>query len=186
MVTDTLSLMYANNFSEIPAALASNTLVYRRMLELIGGDKVLDKAVEGEGRLDHFRAILESLTTGEKNIHQAIRETERRLPREASPHADNNYVFASKWAQRLVRTQFSRFYNQAVLEQLIARDHRRCRVPHSRSESSSSACTKHLVGTEQEVKTLYDRLIRTFRLGEGYGEPQVPNHPHCTHVVVPA
>jgi hypothetical protein len=186
MATKTISLLYANDFSEIPAALANNEAIFSRMLELVTKDPILDKAVEGSSRLAHFRGVLERLTIGKKNIHQAIREAEERLPRDTSPHAENNYVFASKWAERLVRTQYSRFYNQAVLEQLLAEGKRRCRVPHSKSESRTSPCTVHLAGTTQMVKTLHDRLIRTYHLGESSEQPLVPNHPHCTHVVIPA
>ena len=143
------------------------------------------KVTEGGGRLDAFRSILLDLANGDATLDEAILRTQRDLPRHGSPHNGNNRVFPEGWAERLVRIQFSRFYNQAVLEQLRDEGAQSCFVPHSSAEDASSPCTQALAGANQSVAMLYQRLVDSYRNGKFSREPKIPNHPHCTHVVRP-
>ena len=95
-------------------------------------------------------------------------------------------MFASGWAERLVRTQFSRFYNQAVLQQLTAHGDTECFVPHSASEQASSQCSQLLAGRTHNVQGLLTLLADSYALGQFSKTPKIPDHPHCTHVVRPA
>lgn len=180
-----MSLLYANDFTEIPAALAGNQPLRDAMLALIANQPIAGKATEGDNRLNTFREILHELTTGTINIHQAIRRVESELPADSSAYAGNNQVFPHGWAERLVRTQFSRFYNQAVLEELIARGETECFVPHSPSEQGTAPCSQVLAGRTHSVRLLHTLLVDSYGLGHWSDIPKVPDHPHCTHVVAP-
>lgn len=180
-----VSLLYANDFAEIPAALANNQPLRETMLSLIASEPIPGKVTEGGSRTETFRVIAQELALGTINVHQAIRRVEIELPRHASRHADNNRVFADGWAERLVRTQCSRFYNQAVLEQLLSRGDRECYVPHSASEDPGSQCSQVLAGRTHSVRDLHSLLIGSYSQGQWTSSPKIPDHPHCTHVVVP-
>ena len=102
-----------------------------------------------------------------------------------SKYATDSRVFPSGWAERLVRIQLSRFYNQAVLEMLIEKGKTQCYVPHSKHEELNTNCSKMLAGNTHEIKELYDKLIRTYENGVYDKEVKIPDHPHCTHVIKP-
>lgn len=180
-----VSLLYANDFSEIPAALANNQPLRAAMLALIANEPIPGKVTEGTGRVSVLRRILHDLASGTTNIHQAIRRVEADLPRSGSPHGGNNRVFSDGWSERLVRTQFSRFYNQSVLEQLLSQGESQCLVPHSTSEDRRSQCSRLLAGRSHSVKELHALLLSSYTHGEWSPTPKIPDHPHCTHVVVP-
>lgn len=178
-------IIYASDFNEIPNALSKNPQLKEKMLSLIGSKKIAGKATDGAGRAEEFRVILSQLTKGELRLDEAIRAVEARLPRYTSIHSDDNRVFASGWAERLTRTQFSRFYNQAVLEIVIANGHNECFVPPSSQEKASSQCSQVFAGRSHDVSHLLKLLVASYEDGNWDNTPKIPDHPHCTHVIKP-
>jgi hypothetical protein len=182
---NTMSNFYANNFSEIPAALGKNDRISRRMVALIASEPVAGKSIEEPERLACFREILRQLTLGKLNIHQAIRQVESRMPLSSSKHASNRRVFSNKWEERLVRTQYSRFYNQAVLEELRDTGVETCIVPVSRSQQEASKCSQEIAGRVHTVSELLRNLVAAYADNDFSHTKKIPEHPHCTHVVRP-
>lgn len=180
-----MSHQYAEDFFDIPAVLVANTELREAVISLIQSEAMPGKVLEGGNRIEIFREILISLANGEIILETAYEQTERRLPRQTSPHSSSNRVFAREWAERQVRTQFSRFYNQAVLEQLRNQGVTTCFVPHSDAEASMSPCTQQLAGRQHAVEMLYQRLTDTYARGNWSKLVKIPDHPHCTHVVQP-
>lgn len=178
--------VYAAEFSDIPFTLANNVALRERVLELVAREPMPGKATDEPGRLDAFRAVLARVAAGELTVPAAVAEVERALPPETSPHRGNARVFPSGWAERLVRTQVSRCYNQAVLEVLLAHGETRVVVPPSSEQGSASRCTQLLAGREHDARELHDRLVRAYGQGDWSAGVKVPDHPHCTHVVAPA
>jgi hypothetical protein len=176
---------WANEFADIPAVLAGRPDLQDAVLVLINEQPMPGKVTEGGNRLSRFRAILKSLADGTTGLQEACHRTELELPRLESIHGGNNRVFASGWAERLVRTQYSRFYNQAVMEQLLAEGAVSCFIPHSSSEDSGSKCSRLLAGGSHDLRLLYDRLLNSYARGNWTSDLKVPEHPHCTHVVTP-
>jgi len=177
---------FASDFAEIPSTLQKNDLIRERALQLAGADPIPGKVTEGDARLEAFRVVLSDLIAGNVTLTEAMHRVAQQLPRDESIHAGNNRVFPQGWEERLVRTQFSRFYNQAILELLREEGQARCFVPHSRAEDRDSPCSVGLAGREHDVETLYARLTETYRDGQWNQELKIPNHPHCTHVITPA
>ncbi|MRT58797.1 hypothetical protein GJV11_22045 [Enterobacteriaceae bacterium RIT693] len=178
-------IIYASEFNEIPNALSNNVELKDKMLSLISSKKIAGKAIEGGDRVEEFIAILSQLTRGELRLDDAIRAVETNLPRYTSIHSGDNRVFASSWAERLTRTQFSRFYNQAVLEIEIAKGRNECFVPPSSQEQASSQCSQVLAGRSHDVSHLLKLLVTSYEDGNWDKAPKVPDHPHCTHVIKP-
>lgn len=154
------------------------------MIKLLDGD-MAGKATEGGDRLAQFRGVLVELINGKVGVAGAIQLVEIRLPRDGSAHAANNRVFPDGWAERLVRTQFSRLYSQAVLESLAATGQTRCFVAHSSEEDPNSPCSRSLAGQSHDVGAMLGVLVRSYVQGQFSKDPKVPDHPHCTHVVSP-
>lgn len=177
--------VYATEFSEIPFALANNIALRERVLGLVAREPMPGKATDGPERLDAFRTVLACVAVGELTVSAATFEVERELPPETSPHRGNARVFPSGWAERLVRTQVSRCYNQAVLEALLERGETRVVVPPSSEQGGASRCTQLLAGREHDARELHDRLVRAYAQGDWSAGVRVPDHPHCTHVVAP-
>lgn len=179
-------IMYASEFKDIPAAIKVNDDVRLYMINLIQGAPLLGKIVEGGNRLDVFRQILVDFANGRLDFAAAYRETENQLPRHVSIYAHDNRVFAHGWAERLVRTQVSRFYNQAVMELALGRGESQCFVPPSTAEQSSSPCSVSLAGRVHDISHLHSLLVTAYEQGHwGNKTPKIPDHPHCTHVVKP-
>lgn len=178
-------MKYARDFYDIPTVLLSNEELRDSVLALIESEPMPGKATEGDGRLDEFRGVLHQIVSGEVALEGAYSYVEERIPRASSPHSPNNKVFPLGWGERLVRTQLSRCYNQAVLQSLVEQGETECYVPHSEHEATDSSCTLELADTTQKVEVLLDRLINTYALGNWDRLVKIPNHPHCTHVVVP-
>lgn len=176
---------FASDFYAIPAALAENEDLRERVLGLVQRAPMPGKVLEGDDRLARFRAILTDLVQGKIGLAEAYWRTEEELPRETSPYSYDSRVFALGWPERLVRVQFSRFYNQAVLERLREQGVATCFVPHTESEDPGSPCTQQLAGREHPIAILYRRLIDAYARGEWADLPKIPDHPHCTHVIKP-
>ena len=176
----------ATDFSEILPTLSSNDALREAVLRLIDTEPIAGKVTEGDYRLAAFRQILQELVENKIGLQEAHRRVRAEIPRISSPHASSNRVFPEGWEERLVRTQLSRFYNQAVMEMLVAEGETECFVPHSSSEDSSSPCSVQLAGRNQSLATLHSRLVQSYGQGDFSKEVKIPNHPHCTHVVTRA
>jgi len=177
--------VFASEYFQIPGILQSNTDLRDRVYGLVQSEPIHGKALEGGTRSSRFRQILERLVSCELTIDQAIKQTSTHLGKTESPHAYENKVFPHGWEERIVRTQYSRFYNQAVLQTLISENHEKCSIPHSSTERHNSPCTLALAGKIHETRTLLDALEAGFSRGDYSSRLRVPDHPHCTHVVCP-
>lgn len=176
---------WAQDFYEIQEAVDNNEEVQGEIQRLLDSKAIHGKVVEGDGRTDSLRDILNRFFEGQIRLEEAITEVSSELPRHESPHSHDNRVFADGWDERLVRTQASRFYNQAVLKLLSERGDNSCFVPHSSQEDRDSPCTIQLAGNEADTDVLLNRLERTYGQADYHDEVKIPNHPHCTHTVVP-
>jgi hypothetical protein len=175
---------WASEFQDIPPTLAQRPDLRAAMRALLTQHEIPVKVTEGGDRRDRRKAILDALFGGDITLEQAVSETELRLARGDSPHRDNNQVFASGWAKRLVHTHTSVFYSWAVLDALITGGVR-CFVPHSSAEASTSSCSRQLAGRDHDPAVLRDRLMQCYVHKRLMRVPLVPNHPHCTHVAAP-
>lgn len=177
--------MWASQLSEIVPTLAVRPDLVEAMRFLLAHHEIPVKVTEGADRRARRKAILDALFAGACTMDAAIAEAEQRLGRADSPHADNNRVFASGWARRLIETHTSVFYSWAVLEAVLASGARRCFVPRSSAEAATSACSVALAGKEHDAAVLRDRLVQAYVAKQPVRAPHVPNHPHCTHVAAP-
>lgn len=180
-----MSRVYAKEFSEIPQTLLLNEELRGSVIKLIAEQPMAGKVTEGGDRLTRFREILKKVVIGELGLMEAFHSTSNEIPRHSSVHGGNNRVFCDRWAERLVSTQYSRFYNQAVLEQFIADGLNECFVHHSSEEKSSSKCSQFLAGYAHDPHILYSRLINAYCNDIWNKETRIPDHPYCSHVVAP-
>ncbi|MCK0746349.1 hypothetical protein [Chromohalobacter nigrandesensis] len=178
-------MLYATEFSEISQSVNNNDNLKSRVLELIKDEPIPGKVTEGEVRLENLKDILTRYFNGTIGIPQAITDVECRLPRHGSPYKNNNRVFPQGWSERLVRTSISRFYNQAVLTEIVESGGAECFIGHSSSESAGSNCSQLLAGSRQSASDMLDRLTNAYRDGNWSKEVKIPSHPHCTHTVQP-
>jgi hypothetical protein len=177
---------YAEDFSQILTTLAANPDLRQAVVRLAATESMPGKVTEGGARLSVFRQILQDIIAGRISLQAAYQRTEEALPREESMYSHDNRVFPQDWGERLVRTQLGRCYNQAVMEELLAKGESTCHVPHSQAEAATSACSPELAGANHDLRTLYDRLLASYRDGTWTRELKIPNHPHCTHTITPA
>ncbi|RBP76814.1 hypothetical protein DET47_11582 [Shewanella putrefaciens] len=180
-----MTVTYAKDFHEITESLRNNTSLKRKVLDLVQFEPIAGKVTTGGSRLNDFREILIDFFDLQIDLDATIAETERRLPRPQSMFSDDNRVFASGWAERLVRTQVSRFYNQAVLESIIESGSDGCFVEHSANEQASSKCSQQLAGTTHSAQVMLARLKSSYGDGAWDKELKLPEHPHCTHTFSP-
>jgi hypothetical protein len=124
-----MSDILASDFTEVLTVFSQNDELRNAALALIANQPMPGKVTEGEERLEEFRVILTDLVNGQIDLTEAYERTSVDLPRQASPHSGNNRVFPDGWEERLVRTQLSRFYNQAVMEKLLSEGENECFVP---------------------------------------------------------
>lgn len=176
---------FAREFKEIAAALAQEDALRIRVINLVRSRPILGRAVEGPGRADELRSILELLAAGRITVGEAGAQTQQRLPRASSPYASDNRVFASDWADRLIRVQFSRFYNQAVLEQLSEAAVVDCVVAHATEEQPGGTCAQNVAGRRLPVAELLSNLVAAYEQDAWDERIRVPRGPHCHHVVSP-
>ncbi|ELJ8616676.1 hypothetical protein RUK64_003606 [Vibrio cholerae] len=180
-----MTASYAKDFHEIPESLTNNSSLKRKALDLVQSEPIAGKVTIGGSRLEDFREILIDFFDLQIDLDAAIAETEHRLPRQHSMFSGDNRVFASGWAERLVRTQVSRFYNQAVLEKIIESGSDDCFVDHSSSEQASSKCSQQLAGANHSARVMLERIKSSYGDGEWNNERKLPDHPHCTHTFSP-
>jgi hypothetical protein len=177
---------YAKHFDAIHEALHVNAELRHRVEMLVGNEPMIGKAVEGENRLSVFRGILLDLVSGRIGIEQACRRTGDELPQSDSRYRHSSVIFSQDWRKRLVHAELSRFYNQAVIELLLAEGYAECLVLHSDIEDPNSRCTRELAGGRHSLSILHSRLVQCYRNNDRSDqEPKVPDHPYCTHTVVP-
>ena len=174
--------VYANEYAEIPGALSRNRPLLNRMLKLVECETIRHVAVADAGRLSAFRAILRRLANGGIDESGATSAVTAAFSAPGLRAEDRGQGFGAGWERRLVRFQFSRFYNQAVLEHLLDQRSAICLVPRSSEERPAEPCTALLAGRRQHVSVLHEGLVEAFRHGRLSREPTVPNHPECTHV----
>ena len=176
-------MVYANEFSEILDTLSNNFELKKKVLDLIRSKPILGKCIEEDSRVSIFRNILAELVDGKiSSLEVCFNEAESRLPSNQSKYFGNNRVFPSDWSERLVRTELSRFYNQAVLEELDEKREEECFVPKSSSSNLSSRCSI-IQNKNYKVKDLLQNLVNNFDLGKRDNSIKIPEHPHCSHVV---
>jgi len=181
-----MSKRYAKDFSEILITLQDNEDLKERVIGLISTRPIRGKVTEEPHRLNIFRKILINLVNGAiGNLEDAYQQVESQIPETTSKYAGNSRVFPHDWAERHVRTQLSRFYNQAVMEELIESGISECFVHRSSLEDPTTPCSQVLAGRKHNVTVLYKKLIKSYENGNWDNEPKIPNHPHCTHVVSP-
>ena len=177
-------MAYAEDFYGIPEVLRTNSSIKNRFISLVNEKSIHGKSVDGQGRVDDLKSILVQIAIGELELEDSYDEVESKLARDHSPYSKDNRTFSSRWAERLVRTQLSRFYNQSVLELLIESGESSCYVPNSVHEKPESKCSSELAGQNHSCKALLNRLEATYEDAD-YSDrsPKVPNHPYCTHVI---
>lgn len=178
-------MLYASEFSEIDQSVKNNVALKTRILCLIQDEAIPGKVTEGEGRLETLKDILNNYFNGLLDFSQAISDVELRLSRDCSQYGHDNRVFAKGWAERLIRTSVSRFYNQAVLTEIVESGSTECFIEHSSAEASSSNCSQLLAGSRQSASDMLSRLTEAYRDGQWNKEVKIPDHPHCTHTVQP-
>jgi len=182
-----LSEVFATDFYEIIPALSKNSELKGKVLSLIESRPVMGKAIEEENRKIKFREILKKLVEGEiTDLKSAEAQVQVKISRNTSKYSSNNKIFSQDWAERLVRTQLSIFYNQAVMEIIINSGKEECFIPHSAYEDYNSFCTTKMAGKKHKVKELYNKLIDVYE-NENYDRRAItiPQHPNCTHVIRP-
>jgi hypothetical protein len=179
-----MSTVLAKEFAEIPNVLSKRQDLREAMVKLIENQPMPGKVTEGSDRLTRFRELLKKLTIGELNISEAYSRTENELSRDNSIYFSENKTFPKGWAEKLVKTQFSRFYNQVVIELLLADGQTKCFVPHSSEEDANSKCSRELAGKIHDISLLYERLIDCYARGNWSNRAvKIPDHPNCTHVI---
>ncbi len=180
-----MTASYANDFYQIQESLTNNSSLRRKTLDLVQSEPIAGKVTTGGSRLEDFREILIDFFDLKIDLNAAISCTERRIPRQQSMFSGDNRVFASGWSERLVRTQISRFYNQAVLEIIIESGSDDCFVNHSESEQTSSKCSQQLAGSTHSARVMLERLKSSYGDGQWNKDLKLPDHPHCTHTFSP-
>lgn len=180
-----MTATYAKDFHGIPESLTNNSSIKRRALDLVQYDPIAGKVTMGGSRLADFREILIDFFDLKIDLTEAISDVESKLARHQSIYSGDNRVFAIGWAERLVRTQVSRFYNQAVLESIIESGSDDCFIEHSANEKGSSKCSQQLAGTTQSAQLMLQRLKSSYGDGNWGQDLKIPDHPHCTHTFSP-
>ncbi len=180
-----MSLVWANDFDGIFEAVRKNSWVKSKMLELLSTRNIVGKALEGEDRPEIFKDILSKLVNGQITLNDSFTYVKISLSRAQSIFSSDNRIFASGWEERLVRTNYSKLYNQAVLYYIIGNGFTECYVPHSNRERSDSICSR-FAGQRFDAQLLLKRLEDAYEEGDfSSKEFKIPHHPHCTHVVQP-
>ena len=111
---------YASNFYEILTVLGKNDEIKSIVIELIKTKLIPGKITEEQTRKKKFRRVLEQLVNGEiQTLKSGYNKVALNIPESTSKYEGDRRVFSRDWAERLMRTQLSRFYNQAILTLLL-------------------------------------------------------------------
>lgn len=180
-----LNESWAREFSEILLTLDKRQDLRDAILAIMERSEMPGKVLEGGNRLETFKGILSALVQGKFSLNEALNLCDSHLGRVGSPYGHDNRVFSRGWAERLVRVQLSRFYNQAVLELFKSKGIVECFVPHSSTEDSDSKCSLFLAGQVHNVDLMLDALVVAYNDGVWSDQRKVPDHPNCTHVISP-
>lgn len=176
---------WATYYDEIPEALKTNEEVKRHALSLIPAEPIIAKSLEGDNRTALFREILNEFFNGSIEQEEAETRIWQELPPSESPHRGDNQLFHDQWAERIIRSQVSRFYNQSVMEFLEERGESEVFVPRSPRQYSDSECTIHLAERQHPISELLEYLYSQQREGNWNHGVTIPGHANCTHTVVP-
>lgn len=176
---------WATFYDEIPDALANNDELREHTAGLVPEEPIIAKSLEGGSRTEDFREIIAAFLSGDIDQETAEQQVWDELPPRESPHRGNNQLFHHQWAERLIRSQGSRFYNQAVMEILVDRGVTECYVPYSPRQDPDSACTQQLERGTHAVSDLLETLYEQQREGNWGIGVTIPGHANCTHTVVP-
>jgi len=168
---------WANHFDEIPMTLEARSDIREAMAVLIVKEPIHAKEINDEEQLRKFRGILIRLTMGEITFEDAEVDVKEAL----LPLIETE----SNWAKALLWVQYSRFYNQTVLDLLRSRGQSRVLVPQVPEEGQNVKCNMDLGGKGHSITMLYDRLVDAYTYGKEVDGSFIPNHPFCTHVVKP-
>ena len=168
--------IWASHFQEILPTLKERGDLRNLMVGLILDEPIIAKGVSSPGQLERFRDIMVELAKGETDIHGSVKRAEQDF---ALPVGEDN------GAEALVRLQFSRFYNQAVMALLMDNGVSRAFVPRCPGENPTSSCCRELAGKGHAIQDLYDRLVDRYARGKEETGAVVPGHPFCSHVVKP-
>lgn len=178
-------MKWANNFDEIEFTLSERDDLQRVITKLIDEDDIPGKVLEGGARITIFKEILKDLANCKITMSQAIYLTENKIPRSSSRYNTDGRVFATNWAERLLRIQLSRFYNQAAMMMLLDMGETQCYVPPTATQKPDTNCAKYLAGRIHSIKDLLDKLINSYSKGNFSKEPKIPDHLYCSHVIKP-
>ena len=170
--------MYANDFTEIPIALAEMRPLRERVIALIQSEAIPESLVGHGGRTKVIRGVLEARARGLFSQHAAARELRLQFSDGEAPQGPD-------WAVRVLHPLFSSFYNQAVLEELIDRGIDECFVPATELEAADSPCALHLADKVHSVCALRTLLLGVYRRGVEPVQRVLPAHPNCMHVARP-
>lgn len=173
---------FATEFREITTTFAASEDLRAAARALVDSQKLHSKALGSQERVLRFKGILHRLISGEITYPDAIRMTEQELP----PTSSDKRVFNRQTPEKLVRTNYSRFYNHAVLEHLLTRGETRCYVPCSTEEDAGSTCSQTLAGKEHDLHRMYREHVAAFNDEQYEYRYRIPHHPNCTHVIAPS
>ncbi|MGV8162478.1 MAG: hypothetical protein ACP5N2_04075 [Candidatus Nanoarchaeia archaeon] len=177
---------YASEFCEIQTALTNNASLRKRTVDLIKIKQIHNPTIEEEDRLKIFRDILVDFVTGEiLSLDFTYARVEQKLPKIESKYAKDNKIFTKHWKEHLVKTQLSRFYNHAVLEELAENNYKECFIPPAESAFHNYACM-HSTNAKCDVQELLQNIIDHYELNKENIHLILPEHPDCAHVVAPA
>jgi hemerythrin len=177
---------WATYYNEIPQALSNNESIRSHAIDLIDQEPILGKALEGGTRTEDFRGILSDFFRGDIDHTSAEERVLQELPHTESRYRHETHsTFNDQWAERLIRAQMRRFYNQSVLELLQEQGESHCFVPHSPREDRDKKCTQRLAGGQHPISDLLQYLYSQQRHGNWNDGVTIPNRPNCTHTVIP-
>jgi len=175
--------IWAENFHEIIEALRNNADLLQSVKNLIETREITGKSLEGGNRLCVFKDILTNLVDGNIGLEESYMMVETKISRYSSIHGSNNRVFPESWGERLIRTNLSKFYNQAVLLYILESGKDNCYIPHSKYEQGSQC--SYMAGKTHNAKEMLQKIEQAYEKGIFSKEFKIPDHPHCTHVVMP-
>ena len=174
---------WAENFYEILESLRLKDELLQNVKLLIETKEIVGKSLQGGNRKQEFRDILTNLVDGNITLSDSYGLVERQISRSSSMFNGDNRVFPNNWGERLVRTNLSKFYNQAVLIYILNQGDTTCFVPHSQHEEGTQCSIS--AGQIYDARSMLHKLEQAYEGGIFSREFKIPDHPHCTHVIIP-